>query len=257
MIFDPPLLRGTLIRRYQRFLADVRLDSGESVTAHCPNSGSMLSVHRPGAEVWVSPALNPARRLRHTWELVVIDGTLIGINTARPNRLVAEAIAAGAIPELLGYDVVRREVRYGRNSRIDLLLEGPDRPPCYVEIKNVTMRRGGNADAPVEFPDSVTERGTKHLRDLTDVVRGGARAMTVYLAQRGDGARFAIAEDIDPVYAAAFDTAVAGGVEMVCYRCEVTAAEVRVSDRLPILTRHRREPQAEPSRGTLPQHGVA
>lgn len=230
-------MRGSLIRRYKRFLADVALDSGEMVTAHCPNSGSMLSVNAPGSQVWLSPARNPARRLRYTWELIRIGDGLVGINTGRPNFLVAEAIAAGVIPELAGYHTTRREVRYGRNSRIDLLLEGEGLPPCYVEVKNVTLRRGVDRASPVEFPDCVTQRGTKHLREMTQAVRCGARAIMVFLAQRGDGDRFAVAEDIDPVYAAALETAVAAGVEAVCYRCRVSPDFISVRDRLPIAIR--------------------
>jgi len=175
MLFPDPLIHGTLIRRYKRFLADVVLENGDTVTAHCANSGSMLSVDTPGSEVWLSPARNPDRKLRYTWELIRIGGALVGINTQHPNALVAEAVRDGAIAELVGYDSVRREVKYGRNSRIDLLLEAPDKPPCYVEVKNVTMKRGQAADDPVEFPDAVTGRGTKHLVELADMVAGGAR----------------------------------------------------------------------------------
>lgn len=242
MIFETPLLRATLVRRYQRFLADAVMENGEAVTAHCPNSGSMLSVNAPGSEVWLSPARDPARRLRYTWELIRVGDALVGINTSRPNAIVAEAIAAGAVPELAGYDVTRREVKYGRNSRIDLLLEGSAdgarRPPCYVEVKNVTLRRGNAADAPVEFPDCVTARGAKHLRELADAAAAGARSVMLFLAQRSDASRFAIAEDIDPGYARALDVAMACGVEAFCYRCEVTRETVDVRDRLPIMARH-------------------
>lgn len=141
MHFTSPLLRGVLIKRYKRFLADVTLENGEVVTAHCPNSGSMLSVDLPGSEVWLSRASNPKRKLGYTWELIRVGDDLVGINTNRPNALVAEAIESGTIAELAGYDAVRREVKYGQNSRIDLLLESPGRPQCYVEVKNVTLKR--------------------------------------------------------------------------------------------------------------------
>jgi sugar fermentation stimulation protein A len=167
MIFPDPLVRGTLLRRYKRFLADVDLETGETVTAHCANSGSMLSVDAPGSEVWLSPARNPDRKLKYTWELIRIGETLVGINTGHPNAIVAEAVAAGEIPELNGYTSARREVKYGRNSRIDLLLEGPGRPRCFVEVKNVTLKRESGPDYPVEFPDAVTARGTKHLLELS------------------------------------------------------------------------------------------
>ena len=194
MRFPDPLLPGTLVGRYKRFLADIVLDTGEAVTAHCANSGSMLSVDAPGAEVWLSPARNPERKLRYTWEMIRIDGGLVGINTGHPNGLAAEAVKAGTIPELAGYASLRREVRYGRNSRIDLLLEGNGRPPCYVEVKNVTLRRGGGADAPAEFPDAVTARGAKHLEELAAMVGAGHRAVMLFLVQREDCPRFAIAD---------------------------------------------------------------
>lgn len=228
MKFAAPLLRGTLVRRYKRFLADVMLKTGGCVTAHCPNSGSMLSVATPGAEVWLSRAAAAKRKYPLTWELIRIGDTLVGINTARPNALVAEAVAAGMIGELDGYETVRREVRYGRNSRIDLLFEAANRPKCFVEVKNVTLKRD-LAGGMVEFPDCVTQRGTKHLAELADVVAGGARGVMVFLAQRGDARTFAIAEDIDPLYARALDRATAAGVEALCYRCDVGLDGIRVS----------------------------
>ncbi|TVR98473.1 MAG: DNA/RNA nuclease SfsA [Rhodospirillales bacterium] len=234
VVFDPPLIPGTLIRRYQRFLADVALEGSQDVvTAHCPNSGSMLSVSAPGSPVWLSPADAPGRRLRYTWELVGVNGTLVGINTGRPNRIAAAAIAAGRIPELAGYPMIRREVRVGRNSRIDLMLEAPDRPPCYVEVKNVTLRRGQDG-APVEFPDAVTARGAKHLQELASLAGTGARAVMLYLAQRDDADAFAIAADIDPEYQAGLDAAMAAGVEALCYRCRITTSDIALADRLPL-----------------------
>ncbi len=152
MRFPDALIRGTLVRRYKRFLADVALDTGAAVTAHCANSGSMMGVAEPGSEVWLSPARNPERKLRYSWEMIRVGDGLVGIHTGHPNRIVEEAVRAGGIAELAGYDDVRREVRYGRNSRIDLLIETGQRPPCYVEIKSVTLRRDGRA----EFPDAVT-----------------------------------------------------------------------------------------------------
>lgn len=229
MKFPDPLIHGRLIKRYKRFLADVELDGGEVVTAHCPNPGSMLSVNAPGSEVWLSPARNPERKLRYTWEMIRVGGTLVGINTAHPNRLVEESVLSGAIAELAGYGSLRREVRYGRNSRIDLLLEDDGLPTCFVEVKNVTMKRGGGADAPVEFPDSVTARGTKHLVELAEMVRQGKRAVMVYLVQRGDGAKFSIAADIDPTYAAALDNAMAAGVEALCYGCTMSVTGIEVA----------------------------
>jgi sugar fermentation stimulation protein A len=233
---DGVLVEGRLLRRYKRFLADVALASGETVTAHCPNSGSMLSVDTPGAAVWLSRADKPGRKLAYTWELIRIGDTLVGINTGRPNGLAAAAIAAGTIPELAGYDRIRREVRYADNCRIDLLLEADGRPRCFVEVKNVTMRRDLEADGPLEFPDSVTTRGRKHLDALAGVVAGGDRAVLLFLAQRGDGNAFAIASDIDPAYALAFGSATGRGVEALCYRCRVSLGGIRVDTPVPIAS---------------------
>ncbi|HRK96350.1 MAG TPA: DNA/RNA nuclease SfsA [Rhodospirillales bacterium] len=231
MRFAAPLIPGTLLRRYKRFLADVALPDGTVVTAHCPNSGSMLSVDVSGAEVWLSPAPGRGRKLAYTWELIRLGGCLVGINTARPNALAAEAIAAGAIAELAGYETVRREIRCGPSSRIDLLLEAADRPKCFVEVKNVTLQRP-NRPGLVEFPDCVTARGVKHLVDLATAVADGHRAAMLFLAQREDGDVFAIADDLDPAYAAALVTAMAAGVEVLCYRCALSLDEIRVADRL-------------------------
>lgn len=231
MRFAAPLIRGTLVRRYKRFLADVTLDRGEIVTAHCPNSGSMLSVDVPGAEVWLSPAAGAQRKLAFTWELIRLGEVLVGINTARPNALAAEAIAEGAIAELAGYETVRREIRRGRNARIDLLLEAEGRPKCFVEVKNVTLKRPSRPGL-VEFPDCVTIRGVKHLVELAAAVASGHRAAMLFLAQRGDSDAFAIADDIDPGYATALRAAAAAGVEMLCYRCAVGLDGIKVSDRL-------------------------
>ena len=221
MKFEHTLIEGWLVQRYKRFFADVLLPGGEVVVAHCANSGSMLSVKEPGSRVWLSPATNPERKLRYTWELIEVNGGLVGINTGLPNRIVAEAIQAGEIPELAGYATISREKKYGRNSRIDILLEDPSRPPCYVEVKNVTLRRGSEPHWPAEFPDAVTERGAKHLKEMTDIVAAGGRAVMVYLVQRMDCTRFAVAADIDPAYAQGLEQALAAGVEAVCYGCAV------------------------------------
>lgn len=232
MRFPSPLVEGRLIRRYKRFMADVELAGGEIVTAHVANPGAMTGLADPGMRVFLSPSANPARKLAWSWELVEANGALVGINTAHPNGIVAAAIAAGAIPELAGYDGLRREVPYGRNSRIDILLSGSGRPDAYVEVKNVHLsRRRGLA----EFPDSVTARGTKHLAELGDMVGAGHRAAMLYLVQRSDAAAFALARDIDPVYATAFDRARSAGVEMLAYHCDVNIEGVEVLGPLPIL----------------------
>jgi len=229
MEFATPLIRGTLERRYKRFLADVRLESGEIIVAHCANSGSMLSVKEPGSEVWLSPSDNPKRKLKFTWELIACDGGLVGINTGHPNRLVADAIADGTIVELPSNAEIRREVKYGKNSRIDLLLEDANGGKTYVEVKNVSLSREAGL---AEFPDSVTSRGAKHLVELSDIVAEGHRAVMVYLVQREDCNRFALATDIDPVYAETFETARAAGVEALCYCCKLTPQGISVDHSL-------------------------
>jgi sugar fermentation stimulation protein A len=238
MRFPVPLLSATLVRRYKRFLADVVLPTGETVTVHCANPGSMIGLATAGARVWLSRSENPNRKLAHSWELIEVDfGTgpeLVGINTAHPNALAAEAIAAGAIPELAGYRTLRREVRYGENSRVDLLLEDPARPPCYVEIKNVHLMR---RPALAEFPDAVTKRGAKHLGELTAMVAAGARAVMFYLIQIGSARSFRLARDIDPGYGRAFDAARARGVEAIAYRCGITCDGIEVVEPVPIEER--------------------
>ncbi len=230
MEFPHPLRRATLIRRYKRFLSDHRLDDGAAVTAHVANPGAMTGLLEDGAETWLSPAMNPARKLPFGWEMVRVGSGLVGVNTSRPNRLAAEAIEAGAIPALAGYGSIRREVPYGERSRVDFLLEAEGRRPCYVEVKNVHLRRGPHA----AFPDSVTARGTKHLRELAQVAGAGARAVMLYIVQREDCARFTLAADIDPAYAAAFAEARARGVEALCHACRLSTKGITVDRPLPI-----------------------
>ena len=236
MDFPAPLLTGRLIRRYKRFLADVDLDEGGTATVHVPNSGAMTGLDRPGSPVWLSRSDNAKRKYPLTLELIrVADSkggeTLVGINTGHPNRIAAEAVAAGRIPELAGYASVRREVRYGRASRVDILLEAPDRPPCYVEVKNVhLMRRPGLA----EFPDCPTARGARHLEELAAMVAAGCRAMMLYLVQRSDCHSFSIAADLDPVYAGGLIRARAAGVEACCYACALTPDSIDIDRPLPL-----------------------
>jgi sugar fermentation stimulation protein A len=235
MRFQKPLIPAKLLRRYKRFLADVELASGEQLTVHVANPGAMTGLAEPGASVWLSRSDNPTRKLAHSWELVEVDLgggiELVGVNTAYPNLIIAEAIAEGQISELRGYAGIRREVRYGRNSRVDFLLEAPDRPACYVEVKNVhLMRRAGLA----EFPDAVTARGAKHLDELAAVVAAGSRAVMLYLVQIPSATSFTLARDIDPTYAAAFERARSAGVEAVAYRCTVAQDAITVSGPVPI-----------------------
>ncbi|MEL7525331.1 MAG: DNA/RNA nuclease SfsA [Pseudomonadota bacterium] len=219
MKFAEPLVGGRLVKRYKRFLADVVLDGdGGEITAHCANPGSMLGLKEPGARVWLSRSDNPKRKLKYSWEIIEADGALVGINTAHPNKLVEEAIEGGRITELSGYASLRREVKYGKNSRIDVLLEDAAGGKTYVEVKNVhLMRQPGLA----EFPDSVTARGAKHLGELADMVVEGHRAAMVFLVQRPDCGRLSLAEDIDPAYAAAFRAARSAGVEVYAIGCDV------------------------------------
>jgi sugar fermentation stimulation protein A len=235
MRFAAPLVPATLVKRYKRFLADVVLPSGDTVTVHCANPGSMIGLDAVGARVWLSKSNNPNRKLAHSWELIEVDfgggAELVGINTSHPNALAAEAIAAGAIPELVGYRTIRREVKYGRNSRVDFLLEDLGRPPCYVEIKNVHLMR---QPALAEFPDAVTKRGAKHLGELGDMVAAGARAVMLYLIQIGSARAFRLARDIDPAYGRAFDTARAAGVEAIAYRCGISCEGIEVVEPVPI-----------------------
>jgi sugar fermentation stimulation protein A len=230
MDFPSPLVRGTLVSRYKRFFADVRLDDGTPVTAHCPNPGAMLGLNKAGLRAWLSKSDDPKRKLAHTLELVEADGGLVGINTLHPNRIVAEALAADAIPEVAGYDVHRREVRYGANSRVDFLLQHPDRPPCWLEVKNVHLRRGGTL---AEFPDCVAARSLKHLRELTAMVEAGERAVMLFVIQRTDCDAFEACADLDPAYATGLKQAAANGVEVLAYRCAITETGVTLADRVP------------------------
>ena len=235
MHFTGPLIPATLIRRYKRFLADVTLPGGEEITAHVANPGAMTGLDTPGSRVWLSKSDNPKRKLPYSWELVEVDfgsgAELVGVNTGHPNLLVAEALSASAIPALRDYTSVRREVKYGRNSRIDFLLEGGGKSPCYVEIKNVhLMRESGLA----EFPDCVTQRGAKHLDELATMVASGARAVTLFVIQIGSAERFALARDIDPAYGRAFDRARAAGVEIIAWKCAISRESIKVAAAVPL-----------------------
>jgi sugar fermentation stimulation protein A len=225
----PALIEGRLIKRYKRFLAEAELSDGSIVTAHCPNSGSMKGCAIPGSRVWLSRSENPGRKLPYTWELVEVGGCMIGLNTGLPNRLAREAIENGTVGELQGYPTIRPEVPYGEHSRIDLLLEGPSRR-CYVEVKNVTLVEDDRA----LFPDAVTERGQKHIRELMRVVREGDRGVIFFTVQRRDGVCVSPADLIDPEYGRLLRSALMNGVEALAYRAEVTQQEIRLTERLPV-----------------------
>jgi sugar fermentation stimulation protein A len=228
--FPQPLVPGVLVSRYKRFFADVVLDDGREVTAHCPNPGAMLGLNTPGFPVWLSPAEGPKRKLAWTLELVEADGGLVGINTLHPNRLVAEALSQDVIAELTGYDQHRREVKMGAASRVDFVLEGADRQKCWLEVKNCHLRREGTL---AEFPDCVAARSARHLRELTRRVREGDRAVQLFVIQRMDCDRFAACADLDPTYAAELAAAARAGVEVLCYGCDISTQAVRLSRRIP------------------------
>jgi len=236
MRFSAPLIPATLKRRYKRFLADVTFADGSETTAHVANPGSMLGLMTPGARVWLSKSDNPKRKLGHSWELVEADfgggPELVGVNTAHPNLLVAEALAAGRVPGVSGYTRHRREVRYGSASRVDFVLEADGEPPCYLEVKNVhMMRTRGRA----EFPDAVTARGTRHLEELAAEAGRGSRAVMLFLVQIGSAEGVALARDIDPAYGKAFDRALAAGVEAIALRCQISTDCIEIVAPIPVL----------------------
>jgi len=229
MRFDAAPLHGRFVRRYKRFFADVRLDEGgELVTAHCPNTGSLLGCLEEGAPVWLRDSGDPRRKLRTTWQAVRIADTWVNVDTSLPNRVVAEAVAAGAVPALRGYAALRREVGYGSASRIDLLLEDPRKGHCYVEVKSTTLARGRAA----LFPDAVTERGRKHLAELAEMVARGHRAVQLFFVGRDDVGAFRPAWDVDPAYAEALVAARAAGVEVIAYSARVTPRRLELGRRL-------------------------
>ncbi len=232
MKFARQLIEGRLIRRYKRFLADVQLP-GEVITASCPNTGSLLGCCSPGSRVWLSESDSASRKYRHTWQIVEADDVMVGINTGLPNALVEEAIVAGAIPELAGYAGLRREVAYGAEaSRVDFVLEGGRRKACYVEVKNVTSAVSGGV---AQFPDCVSERGSRHLRELMRMKAGGLRPVQLYCVQRADVSEVRPADAIDAEYGRTLREAIDAGVEVLAYRASVTPSEIRLETRVPVV----------------------
>lgn len=233
MEFKTPLIPATLIRRYKRFLADARLETGEEITAHCPNPGSMMGLSDPGMRIWLEPNDDPKKKLKYGWRVVELpDDHYSGIDTAVPNRVVKEALLSRQIAEVADYKTVRSEVKYRKGSRVDFLLSQDGKPDLYLEVKNVHLRREGDW---AEFPDSVTARGAKHLGDLMAMVEVGHRAVMLYLVQRTDCTRLRMAPDLDPTYAATFEEARKAGVEMLCYGTKVTPEGAWLTNALPIL----------------------
>ncbi len=229
MNFPQPLAHGQLVARYKRFFADVVLDDGTAITAHCPNPGAMLGVNTPGLGVWLSRSDDPKRKLPWTLELVEVGNALVGVNTLLPNRLVAEALAGDAIAELTGYDIHRREVKYGEGSRVDFLLEKGTGERCWLEIKNVHLSRTPGL---AEFPDCVAARSTKHLRELETMVAAGDRAVALFVVQREDCRAFSACAELDPAFAAALERSADAGVEVLVYACEMSQSVIAVRRRI-------------------------
>ncbi|MBO9098682.1 MULTISPECIES: DNA/RNA nuclease SfsA [unclassified Rhizobium] len=231
MLFERPLVPARLIARYKRFLFDAELESGGIVTGFCPNTGSMRGLTTPGSRIWLSEHDSQTRKYRYVFELIEADGTRVGVNTALPNRLAEEAIRAGLVADLGTYPDLRREQKYGRNSRIDMLLAGPGKPPAYVEVKNVHFARTPGL---AEFPDSVTSRGAKHLEELGDMVELGHRAVMLYVIQRDDCSRFRICDDLDPQYGRAYLRARQRGVEAFALKCSISPLEITAAGLIPM-----------------------
>lgn len=225
----PALIRGTLLQRYKRFLADIELDTGETIVAHCPNSGRMTGCSQPGRPVYVSPQNAPKRKLKYTWEMIDMPDSLVGINTQVPNQLVYHAAKAGVIDELAGYDAVKREVRAGTHTRFDLMLSGNGKKPCYVEIKNSTLVENRIAF----FPDAVTSRGKNHLVELQKLASAGCRCVMFFLVQRMDAKRFKPADHIDPAYGSELRLAAKNGVEILVYDVYVDLETIGLRNPLP------------------------
>ena len=232
MRFQTPLVPGTLIRRYNRFLCDVALESGPVVTAHCPNPGSMMGLKDPGLRVWLEPNDDPKKKLKYGWRLAALpNGATVGIDTSLANKIVAEALSEKRIPLLAPYETLRAEVKYATNSRVDFLATQPGLPDLYLEVKSVTLCRSGTL---LEFPDSVTARGAKHLADLASMVQQGHRAALLFLVQHSQASAVTVAQDLDPTYAQAFHTAQASGVDMLCFGTDISPEGITLSNALPL-----------------------
>lgn len=225
----PELISGTLVRRYKRFLADVQLENGDTVTAHCPNTGSMQGCSEPGRTVYLSIHSNPRRKLKYTWELIEMPKSLVGVNTLVPNRLVFESIKTGQVPELSGYDTLETEVRIGNHTRIDLMLSGCSKKQCYIEIKNCTLVSDGVAC----FPDAITTRGLKHIRELLLLKAAGYRIVMFYFIQRMDADAFKPADHIDAAYGRELRRAVKRGLEILAYDVLIDFKHIQLHRHIP------------------------
>lgn len=230
MKITQPTVQGTLLKRYKRFLADVELADGTTLTAHCPNPGRMIGCSEPGSRVILRDSQDKKRKLQYTLQTVEDNGVWINVDTGLPNAVTEEAILAGSIPELTGYESLRREVKYGESSRIDILLEDEKRGRCYVEVKSATMAQGEVA----LFPDAVTARGLKHLEELARVVEAGDRGVIFFFVSRGDSTRFAPADDIDPAYGEKLREVVERGVEALAYISQVEPTRLEIAGSIPV-----------------------
>jgi sugar fermentation stimulation protein A len=230
MEFTTQLIKGSFIKRYKRFFVDAKLENGETVVTHCPNTGSMKGLIIEGAPVYLTPNDDPKRKLKYTFEMIDAGTSLVGVNTSLPNKVVEEGVEKDLIPALLGYSNIRREVKYGENSRIDLLLEAEGKPKCYVEVKNTTLAEGKTA----LFPDSVTSRGTKHLLELAEMVKQGHRSVMVFLCNRADCEEFSVADEIDKVYGETFRSVLKERVEAVCMKVRISPNEIIIDKEIPI-----------------------
>lgn len=230
--FPSPLVYGTLIKRYKRFLADIKFDTGEELTVHCPNPGAMMGITTPGLRVALSKSANPLRKLTYSWEMVEVNNVWIGVNTNNPNLIVAQALAANTIPELAGYKNIKAEVKYGQNSRIDFYLTDGPTEMCLVEVKNVHLIRNNNM---AEFPDCVSARGAKHQLELAEQVKNGIRSVVLYVVQRNDALTFKVASDLDKAYDQAVQLARDAGVEMLAYNCNMEISGITLKQQLHVL----------------------
>ena len=232
MKFSNNLIKATFVKRYKRFFSDHILENGQLITAHCPNTGAMTGVAKEGITSWLSQSDDPKRKLKWTWELTQESNTIVGVNTHNPNKIIQEAINNQEIKELLNYKTLKREVKYGVNSKIDIFLQDEHKEDCYVEIKNVHLsRKKGIA----EFPDGITSRGTKHLKELANVAQNGDRAVMLYLIQRNDCNYFKIAEDIDVKYSKAFINAINAGVEVICIDTILSTTGINIGKKIKLL----------------------
>ena len=232
MKFSNKLIKAKFVKRYKRFFSDHILENGQLVTAHCPNTGAMTGVAKEGITSWLSQSNDPKRKLKWTWELTQENNTIVGVNTHNPNKIIQEAINNNEIKELLNYKTLKREVKYGVNSKIDIFLQDDNKADCYVEIKNVHLSRKKSL---AEFPDGITSRGTKHLKELANVAQAGGRAVMLYLIQRNDCNSFKIAEDIDVEYGKAFIEAINAGVEVICIDTILSTTEINIGKNINLL----------------------